>query len=211
MNFIEEKIEKYAVEHTTEQPEYLYNLYRETHLKVLQPIMLSGHLQGRFLKMVSAMIRPKNVLEIGTFTGYSALCFAEGLAEDGKIYTIDINEEIAHVARKYFAESGMENKIEFMIGNALEIIPPLDIEFDLVFIDADKVNYLNYYKMVIDKVRTGGFILGDNALWHGKVTEKADDEDTAALQEFNDFVQADTRVENVLLPLRDGIMCIQKK
>lgn len=210
---IDPRVEKYAEEHSSDQSKTLYELYRETHLKTVHPRMLSGKQQGRFLSMVSHLIRPKAVLEIGTFTGYSAICLAEGLAEDGLLYTVELNPELKQIASKYFAKAAVDNKIVQYFGNALEIIPSLDLAFDLVFIDADKDNYTHYYKLVFDKVRPGGFIIVDNVLWSGKVVEplKKGDKDTAGIIEFNTFVQQDKRVENVLLPLRDGLMLIRKK
>ena len=212
MEFISEELDDYVVKHSEKEPDLLYRLNRETHLKVLQPRMLSGHFQGRVLSMFSKMIRPKNVLEIGTYTGYSTLCFLEGLAEDGKIITIDINYELEDLTRKYFNESGRGDAIDYRIGNALDIIPTLNEKFDLVFIDADKDNYVNYYNMVIDQVNTGGYIIADNVLWSGKVTEPYEtlDNDTRTLVDLNKLVQEDPRVENVLLPVRDGLMVMRK-
>jgi predicted O-methyltransferase YrrM len=175
--------------------------------------MLSGQVQGRFLSMISHMIKPEAILEIGTYTGYSAICMAEGIRAGGKLYTIDINEELEAMVRKYFKEAGLEEHIEYRIGNALDIIPSLDRMFDMVFIDADKENYLNYYHLVFDKVRTGGYIIADNVLWSGKVIENNNnktDKDTRALMNFNDYVHQDSRVENMLLPLRDGLMILRK-
>jgi caffeoyl-CoA O-methyltransferase len=173
--------------------------------------MLSGHLQGQVLRTFSMMLRPKNILEIGTYTGYSAICLAEGLQDGGRLYTIDINEELEEMVRRYIAKAGMEQKIDFRIGDAMEIIPVLNVTFDLVYIDADKVNYSNYYDLVWDKVRPGGFIVADNVLWSGKVLEEKVDEDTRALKDFTKKVHADPRAENVLFPVRDGLMVIRKK
>jgi predicted O-methyltransferase YrrM len=170
--------------------------------------MLSGHLQGRVLSMISHMIKPNRILEIGTYTGYSALCLLEGLSQGGKLITIDINEELEQKVRGYFAS--FENRIEYKIGHAIDIIPTLNETFDLVFIDADKSNYCNYFDLVIDKVRAGGFMLADNVLWSGKVLSKDPDADTRSIIAFNDKIQNDSRVENVLLPIRDGIMMIRK-
>jgi predicted O-methyltransferase YrrM len=189
-------------------------LNRETYAKVLMPRMLSGHMQGRLLAMLSQMIRPAAILEIGTFTGYSAICLAEGLRENGKLYTIDINEELEEMVRHFFKEAGVESKIEYHIGNALQLIPTLEVVFDMVFIDADKSNYINYYDSIFDKVNKGGFIIADNVLWSGKVVEepgKKTDADTQAIINFNKHIQQDNRVENILLPVRDGLMIVRKK
>lgn len=211
MDFLNQELEKYIEQHTTSEPDVLKRLSRETYAKVLMPRMLSGHIQGRILSMLTHMIKPENVLEIGTFTGYSALCFAEGVKEGGKVYTIDINEELETMVRGFFKQAGAEDKISYLIGNALNIIPQLDVVFDMVFIDADKINYLNYYTMVFDKVRQGGFIIADNVLWSGKVVGGGKiDKDTKAILDFNDFVHTDSRVENVLLPVRDGLMILRK-
>ncbi|MBX9853565.1 MAG: O-methyltransferase [Cytophagaceae bacterium] len=212
MDFLNKDILSYIENHSSPESEVLKKLNRETNANVLMPRMLSGHFQGRVLSMISHMLRPKNILEIGAFTGYSAICLAEGLAKDGKLITIDINEELESLVLKYIREAGMEDKINLKIGNALEIIPELQTEFDLVFIDADKINYLQYYNMVFDKVRKGGVIIADNVLWSGKVAEATQkiDKDTNAIMEFNDFVQQDKRIENVLLPIRDGLMIVRK-
>ena len=212
MEFLPKELDDYATGLTTEETEILYNLNRETHLKVLIPRMLSGHLQGRVLSMFSNMIRPLNILEIGTYTGYSAICLAEGMQENGKLITIDINNELETMATNYFQKSGFGNQIEMKIGNAVEIIPNLDMKFDFVFIDADKTNYSNYFDLVIDKVNKGGFIIADNVLWSGKViTEEAKtDADTKALVEYSKKIHSDSRVENVLLPIRDGLMVARK-
>lgn len=213
MDFLDPKLDKYAVDHTSPENEVLDALNRETYLKVLQPRMLSGHLQGRVLSMLSHMISPKNVLEIGTYTGYSALCFAEGLQAGGHIDTIDINEELAPMVEKYMEKSKLQNQISMHIGSALDVIPQLDKTYDLVFIDADKENYLNYFNAVIDKVKTGGYIIADNVLWSGKVldpSEIANDKDTGAIVTYNKSIQEDPRVENVLFPIRDGLMIARK-
>ncbi len=209
---MERKLENYIIEHTSPETELLGELNRETHVKVLFPRMMSGHIQGKFLEMVSLMIRPKRILEIGTYTGYSAICLASGLAGEGVLHTIEINPELEDFILRYFEKSGMRDKLKLHIGNALEVIPATDEIFDLVFIDADKENYLDYYHLVFDKVRKGGFILADNALWDGKVIaeEGKEDKETKGIKEFNDFVQNDDRVENVLLPLRDGVMVVWK-
>lgn len=207
-----EKIEKYILDHTKVEDSLLAELNRETNLKVIQPRMLSGHLQGKFLEMISCMINPKTILEIGTYTGYSAICLAKGLSVDGILHTIEVNPELKLFSERYFERSGLKYKIQQHTGNALDIIPQMDEVFDLVFIDADKENYLNYYKLVFDKVKNGGFILADNALWDGKVVDAHDSQDneTKGIVEFNNFVQQDRRVENMLLPLRDGIMIVRK-
>ncbi len=212
MEFLPKEIEQYSQEHTQKETEVLYNLNRETHLKVLIPRMLSGHIQGRILSMFSHMLKPKNVLEIGTYTGYSAICFAEGMQPNGKLVTIDINNELETMATSYFEKSGYGNQIEMRIGNAIDIIPTLDMKFDLVFIDADKHNYSNYYDLVIDKVNQGGFIIADNVLWSGKVLtdEVNTDTDTKALDEYNKKINSDPRVENMLMPVRDGLMVARK-
>ena len=213
MEFIDPSLNKYVENHTTAESELLNRINRETNLEVLRPRMLSGHLQGRMLAAISHMVAPGYILEIGTYTGYSALCLAEGLSEDGRLITIEKNVELEDRVKGYFSESLKGDQLELQIGDALQIIPKLENGIDLVFIDADKVNYLNYYRAVIDKVKPGGFILADNVLWSGKVVAKLepDDLDTVALLDFNKFVQKDERVENVLLPVRDGIMLIRKK
>jgi len=212
MEFLPKKLDDYVGSHTSEESGLLKELDRETNLKVLQPRMLSGHVQGRILSMLSHMIKPDNILEIGTYTGYSALCLAEGLSEGGKLYTIDINEELESMVRKYFDKSGYTDNIEYLIGNAIDIIPKLTAKYDLVFIDADKINYSNYFDLVIDKLVPGGFLIADNVLWSGKVVEqvKQGDKDTKALIDFNDKIQRDPRVENALFPVRDGLMIMRK-
>ena len=213
MEFIDQKLDDYVCAHTEKEPELLYQLNRETNMSVLLPRMLSGHFQGRVLSMLSHMIKPKDVLEIGTYTGYSALCFAEGLAEGGHIITIDKNEELEDLVNRYVEKSPYKEQIKCVIGDAMEIIPGLKREFDLVFIDADKSNYINYYNLVIDKVRSGGYIIVDNVLWSGKVIENVaeDDVDTKVLVELNDLIHGDERVQEVLLPIRDGLMIVRKK
>lgn len=212
MDFIDPKLEDYALKHTSEESEVLNHLNRETHLKVLRPRMLSGHLQGRFLSMLSNMIKPERILEIGTYTGYATICLAEGLSESGQIHTVEINAELEQFAHKYFVKVGIQDKVKFHLGNAVDIIPELDETFDLVFIDADKENYSNYFQLIIEKVRPGGLIIADNVLWHGKVLENIADNDTETLGivEFNKLVQKDIRVENMILPLRDGLMLLRK-
>lgn len=210
MDIIASEIQRYVEKHTTTENELLKKIDRETHVQVLHARMLSGHLQGRLLSMISCMIRPRVILEIGTYTGYSALCLAEGLADDGKLITIDINEELEERVRGYFREANLQDKIDYRIGNALDIISGLEDRLDLVFIDADKENYHRYFDLVIDRVNLNGFILADNVLWSGKVLDTNHDKDTRAIIEFNEKVQRDSRVENVLLPIRDGIMVMRK-
>lgn len=211
MEIVDSKIAAYCRQHTTAESPLLRQLNRDTHAQVLQPRMLSGHFQGRFLSMISHMVRPKCILEIGTFTGYSALCLSEGLTRDGKLITIDVNEEIERFTSKYLLDSPLKNQIDFRIGDAAEIIPTLTETIDLVFIDADKVNYQKYYDLLFDKIRIGGYLLIDNVLWDGKVTnEAARDKKTEAIRAFNDYVQQDPRTENLLLPIRDGIMLARK-
>jgi predicted O-methyltransferase YrrM len=211
MDFLPDDIEKYVEEHTSEESKLLKKINRDTYSKVLMPRMLSGHLQGRFLSMISKLVKPKNILEIGTFTGYSTICLAEGLTQDGKLITIDINEELEEIVKKYFDEAGLKDKIEYKIGNALDLLPKINLNFDLVFIDADKENYSRYFDLVIEKVNKGGLILADNVLWSGKVVKPKPDKDTRAILEFNKKVSEDERVEHLLLPLRDGIMMVIKK
>ncbi len=211
MEFFPEELSTYVENHSTPESDLLRRIYRETHLHVLKPRMVSGHLQGRFLSMISKMIAPKYILEVGTYTGYSALCLAEGLQPDGRLITLDINEELRGRVRAYFDESPYGDQIEARVGNAHDIIPTLDYQWDLVFIDADKINYHRYYDMVIDRVRPGGCIIADNVLWSGKVVQNnKNDEDTVAIRDFNLKVQQDPRVENVLAPIRDGLMMIRK-
>lgn len=213
MEFLDPQLDQYATQHTSEEPALLAALNRETWTQVLQPRMLSGHMQGRILSMLSKIHGPKNILEIGTYTGYSALCLAEGLTSDGTLYTIDINEELQPIFQKYFDRHEKGSQIKPLTGNALDIIPTLNTTFDLVFIDADKENYINYYNMILDKVPSGGLIICDNVLWSGKVLKTAapKDLDTKILQELNQLVTHDDRVENVLMPVRDGLMVIRKK
>ena len=207
MDFLPEKIDEYAIEHSQPEPEILKELSRETWQKVLAPRMLSGHLQGRILSMLSKLIRPKYILEIGTYTGYSALCLAEGMQASGELHTIDINEELHELQRKYFDRSGHGSKIVQHTGNALEIIPKLDRSFDLVFIDADKNNYPAYLDLILPELNSGSVIISDNVLWSGKVVEpvKEDDLDTKALLQYNKMLNEDPRLESVLLPVRDGL------
>jgi len=203
-------IQEYCDEHTTPEPEVLLKLNRETHVKIMHPRMLSGHHLGATLKMLSRMIKPRKVLEIGTYTGYSAICLAEGLIEGGELHTIEVNVELEEMIRKYLKEAEISNKVNLHIGDALEILPELDNDFDLVLIDADKENYINYYNLAIEKINKGGFILIDNTLWDGKVLNPSDEE-TRIIAALNDLIQTDQQVENVLLPVRDGLMLIRKK
>jgi predicted O-methyltransferase YrrM len=210
---INESLAAYIEAHTTPESDTLRKLNRHTHAYILKPRMLSGHLQGRLLSMFSHMTRPKAILEIGTFTGYSAICLAEGLQAGGKVYTIDMNEELEEMVRSYIAEAGLQQKIEYIIGNALDVIPSMNTTFDVVFIDADKINYSRYYNMVFEKVCKGGYIIADNVLWSGKVvadTNKKIDADTQAILDYNRMIQEDTRVENILLPVRDGLLIARK-
>jgi caffeoyl-CoA O-methyltransferase len=211
MNLVSPEIEKYIEAHTTGESDVLQQLNRKTQTDVLMPQMLSGKVQGQFLKFISQMVQPERVLEIGTFTGYAAICLAEGLTENGKLFTIDINEELEAIVKTHVEKAGLQNKIVQIIGNAAQEIQQLDETFDLVFIDADKQNYGLYFDLVIDKVRTGGIILADNVLWSGKIINEQKDKDTQKLAEFNDKVQQDNRVENVIVSIRDGIMMIRKK
>lgn len=213
MEFIDEKLDAYCCDHTSNESALLAKLNRDTHVKVLQPRMLSGHFQGRMLSMLSKMIRPERILEIGTYTGYSALCLAEGLTASGKLITIDVNAQLEDFVRDYFAQSDFDAQIDYRIGDAMQLIPTLTEQFDLVFIDADKQNYINYYHLIFDKVKPGGYIFSDNVLWSGKVVQQTGkiDKDTQLLQTFNAMIQNDERVENILLPIRDGVMIARKK
>jgi len=213
MDLFSPELLAYCEEHTSPEDDLLRIISRETHAKVLMPRMLSGHLQGKTLELLSKMLRPKTILEIGTFTGYSAICMARGLAEGGKLITVDINEELEDMVRGFFEKSGLSLKIEYVLGNALDIVPKLEGNFDLVFIDADKGNYINYYDLVVDRMSQGGVILADNVLWSGKVLDGGTgktSKDTEAIMDFNQMVQRDPRVENVLFPIRDGIMMARK-
>lgn len=213
MEFISKDLSDYCDTHTKPETDVLAKLNRETHLKVVSPRMLSGHLQGRFLSLISKLQQPKLVVEIGTYTGYSALCMAEGLASEGKLISIDVNEETSAFAKSFIAQTEFANKIELVVADAKEYIQTINQEIDLVFIDADKKNYLTYYDLVIEKLSKGGLIIADNVLWSGKITmsEKEMDRETLSLHQFNQFVQQDERVENVLLPIRDGLMIVRKK
>jgi predicted O-methyltransferase YrrM len=213
MELFNPQVIDYCLQHTSPEDDILKQVSRETYAKVLMPRMLSGHLQGKTLELFSKMIQPRAILEIGTYTGYSAICMARGLAPGGKLITIDINAELEPMVRDFFEKSGLSSKIEYKIGNALDIIPQLKGNFDLVFIDADKINYINYYEMIVEKVNSGGIILADNVLWSGKVflqKEEKISKDTQAIVDFNLMVQEDPRVENVLFPIRDGIMMARK-
>ena len=207
MHFLSDELDDYVTKHSQDEPELLAQLNRETHLKILQPRMLSGHFQGRVLSMLSKIIHPTNILEIGTYTGYATLCLAEGLAENGTIDTIDVNEELVDFQRKYFDRSQWDNQIFQHLGPALDIIPTLGKNYDLVFIDADKDNYINYFHAIVPIMNKGGIILSDNVLWSGKVVEevKANDRTTKLLMEYNQLLKNDPRVETVLLPIRDGL------
>ena len=210
MEFTPKVIEEYTINHTKKESKILADLNRETWKNVMMPRMLSGHLQGRILSMFSNIISPKNILEIGTYTGYSALCLAEGLKKNGILHTIDINEEYTSVANRYFQKSKFKNNIRQHIGNALEVIPTLSFKFQLAFIDADKQNYCNYFDTIIDKIDIGGIIIADNVLWSGKVTKSSQDNDTKSLDKYNKKIMKSKRVENVLLPVRDGLMICRK-
>jgi len=211
---IPEELFAYCIAHTEAEDAVLLEITRQTHLKVLKPRMLSGPVQGKFLELFVKVMQPKRVLEIGTFTGYSAICMGRGLPEGGKLITLDINEELESMVRGFIHKAGLDLKIDYRIGNALKLIPELSGNFDLVFIDADKFNYANYYDLVVDRLNPGGVILADNILWSGKVlaeNRKKLDKDTAAILAFNQKVQEDPRMENVILPIRDGIMMARKR
>ncbi len=212
MELLSEELTRYLENSCEPENELLKHINRETHLKVSMPRMLSGHYQGKLLSMISKMINPERILEIGTFTGYATLCLAEGLRENGRIYTIDINLELENMVRSNFKRSDLDLKIMYQIGDAKEIIPTLNEIFDLVFIDADKKNNATYYDMIIDKVRSGGLILVDNVLWNGKVLYEGDsDQKTSFISNFNEMVSSDQRVEKLILPVRDGLFLIRKK
>ena len=211
MEFIYPLLDKYVCDHTEDESDLLKKINRETHLEVLQPRMLSGHFQGRVLSMFSKIIRPERILEIGTYTGYSALCLAEGLTPSGKLVTIDINEELAPRVRAYFSASEFSEQIDYKIGAAIELIPTLNEKWDIVFIDADKHNYINYYNLIFPMVKIGGYIIADNVLWSGKVIDSTqNDKDTELLREYNLLNHEDERVEEVLFPIRDGLMISRK-
>ena len=213
MHFLPEELDEYIVAHSQKEPELLAKLNRETNQKVMQPRMLSGHYQGRVLSLLSKLIRPRTILEIGTYTGYSALCLAEGMPEDGILHTIDVNEELFDFQKKYFEKSDYRDQIKQYLGDATEIVPEIDSNFDLVFIDADKPNYPKYFELIISKMNRGGVILSDNVLWSGKVIEKVkkDDESTQALLKYNKLLAEDERVETVILPVRDGLTLTRVK
>lgn len=211
MDFFPENLQRYLEEHSDKEPEILSRLSRETHLKVPLPQMLAGHLQGRVIRLISLIKQPKNILEIGAFTGYSGICLADGL-NGGKLYSIEIEEEREEMIRSYWKEAGILDKTELIIGNAIEEIPAIPVEFDLVFIDADKQNYPNYLELIVPKLAKGGLILGDNVLWSGKVADdNENDKDTKAIRRFNQMIQEDERLENVMIPVRDGLMLARKK
>ena len=212
MNFLPDALDDYVVAHSEDEPALLQQLTRETYQKILQPIMLSGAYQGRILSMISKLVNPKSILEIGTFTGYATLCLAEGLQKDGEIHTIDVNEELVDFQRKYFDKSEYGLQIFQHLGSAIDIIPTLNKTFDLIFIDADKPNYVNYFHLIIDKLNTGGIILSDNVLWHGKVIEplQPDDTSTKAILDYNNLLKNDNRIETVILPIRDGLTISRK-
>ncbi len=213
MNFFElpEKILRYTDAHTTDEDPVLKELFRTTHLKTIHPQMLSGKVQGQFLTMISQMLKPAKILEIGTFTGYSAYCLSKGLAENGTITTIEVDEELEELVSVFFHKAGIAEKVNFIIGDALKVIPSLKEKYDLVFIDANKEHYVEYYNLLIDKVNSGGYIIADNVLWSGKVAEDPEqDNSTKILHQFNELITNDPRVENVLLTVRDGLMLIRK-
>jgi caffeoyl-CoA O-methyltransferase len=205
-------LEQYLLEHTTPEDPVLEDLYRQTHIRFINPNMATGHLQGKFLEFISMMIRPENILEVGTFTGYSTICLAKGLKPGGKLITIELNDEMTAFSHSYFCRAGMDSKITQLTGNALDIIPGLDIMFDLVFIDGDKREYVEYYRLIIDKVKPGGFILADNVLWGGKVLEKmTTDPQALGIIDFNEMIRNETIIEYVIIAIRDGLMLIKKK
>lgn len=213
MNAADESLDQYILEHIDEESDYLKALYRDTHVKLLRPRMASGHLQGRMLKMFVRMIRPKQILEIGTYSGYSALCLAEGLEDGGILHTFEINDEQEDFTRPWLENSAYADKIKFYIGDALQLVPQMDIQFDLAFVDGDKRKYIEYYEMVLKKLSPGGYIIADNTLWDGHVLEEphSNDYQTIGIKKFNDLIANDERVEKVILPLRDGLTIIRKK
>lgn len=205
------ELEKYILDHSTPEDPLLEELYRQTHLRFVNPNMVSGYIQGKLLEFISKMISPANILEIGTFTGYSAICLAKGLKNNGKLYTIELNDELYSFAQSYFIRSGLQPKINQLTGDALEIIPKLDVTFDLVFIDADKRQYCNYFRLVKGNTRQGGFIIADNVLWGGNIFDKdTTDAQTKGIREFNEMISSDNSVEKLMLPLRDGLMIMRK-
>jgi predicted O-methyltransferase YrrM len=205
------KLEQYIGDHITEEDPVLEDLYRQTHIRFINPNMVSGHLQGKLLELISKMIRPKNILEIGTFTGYSAICLAKGLKKGGRLVTLETNDELKAFSDSYFKRAGVDSKITQIIGNALEIIPKLDEKFDLVFLDGDKREYIDYYRLIIDKVTPGGFILADNVLWGGQVLDKdTTDNQARGIIDFNEMIMNEKNIEEVIIPVRDGLMLIRK-
>ena len=212
INFIDDNILNYSISKSEKESKLLNDLYRETYLKVLNPRMISGHYQGRILSLISKIISPKKILEIGTYTGYSAICLCEGMDKDGILHTIDNNKELVEIQNKYFKKANLTNKIVQHSGDAKNIIPSIDEEFDIVFIDADKESYPEYYDLIINKVRSGGIIIADNILWSGKILEKVekDDQATKSIIEFNNKISEDDRVKNIILPIRDGLNIIRK-
>jgi caffeoyl-CoA O-methyltransferase len=206
-----QQLEQYIQNNTSPEDPVLEDLYRQTHIRFINPNMVTGHLQGKFLKMISLMIRPAYILEIGTYTGYSAICLTKGLKPEGRLLTIEINDELKSFSHSYFCKAGVDTKIEQLTGNALDIIPDLDIMFDMVFIDGDKREYCDYYRLIIDKVKPGGFILADNVLWGGKVLEMSrSDPQTSGILKFNEMIKNDNTIEKIILPLRDGLTIIHK-
>jgi caffeoyl-CoA O-methyltransferase len=206
-----DNLEKYLLDHSSPEDPVLKDLYRQTHVRFVNPNMVSGHLQGRLLEMISKMIQPEN-MEIGTFTGYSAICLAKGLRPGGKLITIELNDELTAFARSYFEKAGLSSSIEQRTGNALDIIPQLDILFDLVFIDADKREYIDYYRVLLDKVKPGGFILADNVLWGGKALDNyTSDPQARGIIDFNEMIRKQNAIERLILPLRDGLLIVRKK
>jgi caffeoyl-CoA O-methyltransferase len=212
INFIDDNILNYSISKSEKESKLLNDLYRETYLKVLNPRMISGHYQGRILSLISKIISPKKILEIGTYTGYSAICLCEGMDKDGILHTIDNNKELVEIQNKYFKKANLKDKIVQHSGDAKNIIPSIDEEFDIVFIDADKESYPEYYDLIINKVRSGGIIIADNILWSGKILEKVekDDQATKSIIEFNNKIIKDDRVKNIILPIRDGLNIIRK-
>ena len=209
---IDERLDDYIAAHSSPEGDYLYRLYRATNIEILNPHMASGHVQGRLLKLLVKMIRPKNILEIGTYTGYSAICMAEGLNDDGRLYTFEVDDELEDFTRRWIEGSPVAEKIEFTIGSALERVPQMGVKFDLAFIDGNKREYIAYYEMALEHLNEGGWILADNTLWDGHVIDPTyKDAQTNGVRAFNDYVRADERVEEVILPLRDGLTIIRKK
>lgn len=209
---ISDEIEDYCEKHSSKEEDLLYQLYRETYQKTLRPRMISGHIQGLFLQMISNLVKPKRILELGTFTGYSTICLAKGLTNDGLIYTIEEEPELEYIIHKYLHQTPFYSKVKLMIGKALDFIPSFHETWDIIYIDADKTNYLNYYKLLLPSLSKNGILLADNVLWSGKILNhpSSDDKETKALSEFNEYVKNDNNVTNLLLPLRDGIMIVQK-